>query len=248
MRPHSRTRRHPASRHRSGGGGHSVERQPRLGEAAARTAWARSSRARVRSKPSATSVSNSGGVAVRPVTATRIAMKRSPAFQPRASASPRRVASRPSWSKATSPPSAMAARAASESVQRRLAVPALRDEHGRVDRRLVDEEEADEIADRAEGRQALLDERDEVGDLVVARHPLDPTRLELGGEERTQPVDQLIGREAADPLAVEPLEPGPVEDGAAAAGRGRGRTGRPARRGRGSRPRCRSTSPGGRGS
>jgi hypothetical protein len=48
---------------------------------------ARSSRSIVRSWPSATSVSNRGGVAVRPVTATRIAMNRSPAFQPRASAS-----------------------------------------------------------------------------------------------------------------------------------------------------------------
>ncbi len=50
---------------------------------------ARSSRSRVRSSPSATSVSNSGGVAVRPVIATRMAMNRSPTFQPCASASAR---------------------------------------------------------------------------------------------------------------------------------------------------------------
>ena len=45
------------------------------------------------------SVSNSGGVAVRPVTATRIAMNRSPAFQPRSSARARSGGSSSSASK-----------------------------------------------------------------------------------------------------------------------------------------------------
>ena len=73
---------------------------------------ARSSRSSVRSYPSATSVSNSGGVAVRPVTATRIAMNRSPAFQPRSSARARSGGSSSSASKLTAPTSAIVARAA----------------------------------------------------------------------------------------------------------------------------------------
>ena len=93
---------------------------------------ARSSRASVRSRPSATSVSNSGGVAVRPVTATRMAMNRSPAFQPRASASARSGGSSSSASKVTAPvvgdrPS----RAAASAVAGRRGVPALGHEHRR---------------------------------------------------------------------------------------------------------------------
>ena len=79
--------------------GSRLVRTARPSWAAARTSIARSSRSSVRSQPSATSVSNSGGVAVRPVTATRIAMNRSPAFQPRASASSRSGGSSSSASK-----------------------------------------------------------------------------------------------------------------------------------------------------
>ena len=79
---------------------------------AARLAIAASMRASVRSRPSATSVSNSGGVAVIPVVATRIAMNRSPAFQPRASTSSRSGGSSSSASQVTPSWAASRSRAA----------------------------------------------------------------------------------------------------------------------------------------
>ena len=57
-------------------------------------------------------MSKRGGVAVRPVTATRIAMNRSPAFHPRASARARSGGSSSSASKETSPNPVMTPRAA----------------------------------------------------------------------------------------------------------------------------------------
>ena len=50
-------------------------------------------RVRVRSRPSTTIVSKSGGVAVLPVIATRMGMKSCPAFHPKSAANPRRQTS-----------------------------------------------------------------------------------------------------------------------------------------------------------
>ena len=163
------------------------------GAAASSTAIARSSRASVRSRPRATSVSNRGGVAVRPVTATRMAMNRSPAFQPRASARARSGGSSSSASKrhlARPRRCRRARRPGRRGSSRRpsawgRAWPASSDH-------LVDPQEADEVADRAERRQALLDDRQQRAELVVGRHPVDPAGAELGLEERPQPLDQLV--------------------------------------------------------
>ena len=91
-------------------------------------------------------------------------------------------------------------------------VPTLRDEEGRLDREAVDEEEADEVADRTEDGQPLLDERDEGPDLVDGRRPVDPAGDGVGLEERQEPLGQLVRGEPADPLPVEPLEPLAIED------------------------------------
>src|SRR4029077_4588128 len=72
-----------------------------------------------------------------------------------------------------------------------------------------------EIADRAEDREPLLDEWHERPDLVVGRDAADPAGGGGALQERAQPVDELVHREAPDPLAVEPLESLAVEDGPA---------------------------------
>ena len=60
-----------------------------------------------------------------------------------------------------------------------------------------------------------MDDRDERPDLVVGRHPVDPARIQVRGQEGAQPVDQLVGRQPTDPLAVQPEQPVAVEHGAA---------------------------------
>ena len=77
---------------------------------------------------------------------------------------------------------------------------------------MVDEEEPDEGADRAERRQALLDERHERLDLVVRWHPVDVPGIGLRRQERPQPLHELLGLQAPDPLAVEPLQALAIED------------------------------------
>ena len=142
--------------------------------------------ASVRSRPSATSVSNSGGVAVRPVTATRMAMNRSPAFQPRSSARARSGGSSSSASKATSPTSAIVVAGGRQALERGRRVPALGHERRRVELDVVDPQEADQVADRAERRQPLLDDGQQRAQLVVGRHPVDPAGGELGLDERPE--------------------------------------------------------------
>ena len=84
-----------------------------------------------------------------------------------------------------------------------------------VDLDPVDPQEADEVADRAELRQALLDDRHERAELLGGGQPIDPAGAQLIVEERQEPLDEVVGLEAADPLAVHPLEPLAVEDRAA---------------------------------
>ena len=102
-----------------------------------------------------------------------------------------------------------------QGVERRRPVPALRHEQGRVDLDAIDPQEPDELADRAELRQALLDDRDERPKLLGAGQPVDPAGPQLLVEERQEPLDEVVGLEAADPLAVHPFEPLAVEDRAA---------------------------------
>ena len=94
----------------------------------------------------------------------------------------------------------------------RRAVPALRHEHGRVDRDRVHPQEPDEIAGRGERRQALLDDRHERSQLLGRRDPIDAAGLAICLEERQQTLDEVLWVEPPHPLAVEPLEPFPVED------------------------------------
>ena len=81
--------------------------------------------------------------------------------------------------------------------------------------RSSDPQEADEVADGTERRQALRDDRQEDAEIVVAGHPVDPAGGQLGGDERAQALDEVVRLEPPDPLAVEPFEPLAVEDGAA---------------------------------
>ena len=143
-------------------------------------------------------------------------MNRSPAFQPRASARARSGGSSSSASKMTSPASAMTSRAARQRLDGSSPRPsASGTRSGGVEGQVVDPQEPDEVADGAERRQALLDDRQQRAELVVGRHPVDPAGGELRLDERPQPVDQVVRVEPADPLAVEPLEPLAIEDGAA---------------------------------
>ena len=102
-------------------------------------------------------------------------MNRSPAFQPRASASARSGGSSSSASKLTAPTSAIVARAAAQALARSSPRPSAwaRAIAGST-RQLVDPQEADELADRAEPRQPLLDDRQQRPDLLVGGHPVDP--------------------------------------------------------------------------
>ena len=184
--------------------------------AAASRAIAASSRASVRSRPRATSVSNSGGVAVRPVVATRIAMNRSPAFQPRASTSSRSGGSSSSASQVVAVDARRGARGRRASPSAVVAASQrLGTSSGRVDVELVDPQEADEVDDRGERRQPLADQGQQRADLVLGGVPVDLRRRRRGLEERQQPIDEVVVVEAPDPLPVEPLEPLAVEPGAA---------------------------------
>ena len=181
-----------------------------------RTSIARSSRRSVRSRPSATSVSNSGGVAVRPVTATRIVMNRSPAFQPLrlGEGAERRLQlvglerqlrdGRDRRAGGLESP----ARAVAASQRLGTSVAASRATSS-THRNPTRSPTAPSV-----GRRSWID-RQEGAELVVRRHPLDPSGPQLGLHERPQPVDQLVRREAPDPLAVQPLEALAVEHRAA---------------------------------
>ena len=142
-------------------------------------------------------MSNSGGVAVRPVTATRIAMNRSPAFQPRASASARSGGSSSSASNTTAGTAAIVSAAAASASRVVADVPALRDEELRIDREAVHPQEPHQVADRTERRQPVADDREERRELLVGRHPIDAAGLEFRGHERAQTVDELVRRSGA---------------------------------------------------
>ena len=141
--------------------------------------------ASVRSRPSATRVSNSGGVAVRPVTATRIAMNRSPGFQPRASASARSGGSSSSASKVDLADGPIVDRARLQALARGRGIPPLRARASRASTgHLVDPQEADRSPIAPRRRQPLVDDRQQRPQLVVGRHAIDPARRELGLDER----------------------------------------------------------------
>ena len=142
-------------------------------------------------------------------------MNRSPAFQPRASARARSGGSSSSASKTTSPTAAIVSRAAPRPSIVVGRVPALRHEHGGIGVDVVDPQEAGEVADGTQRRQPFLDDGEQRAQLVVGRHPLDPPGVELLLDERPESIDQVVGAQPPDPLAVEPLEPLAIEDRAA---------------------------------
>ena len=180
--------------------------------------------------PSATSVSNSGGVAVRPVVATRIAMNRSPAFQPRASTSSRSGGSSSSASQVTVSCAASRSRAAASASAVVAASQRLGTTQGRVHVQLVDPQEADRsvIAARVGSRSRTIGRMR--AQLVLGGGPVDRAVRRRGLEVRQQPLDQVVVVEPADPLAVEPLEALAVEPGATLLDLARSRTAARARR------------------
>ena len=176
---------------------------------------ARSSRSRVRSSPSATMVSNSGGVAVRPVTATRMAMNRSPTFQPCASATRAQRRLELVGLERHAACAGDGRPRGDQTPASRRCVPALGDQQRRVELQVVDPQEADQLADGVELGQPLRDHRQEGPQLVVLGHPVDPAGAQLGGDERPETLDEIVRVQPADPLPVEPFEPLPVEHRAA---------------------------------
>ena len=209
-----------------------AERPPaQAAVSASRARAARSRRASVRSRPRATIDSNRGGVAVFPVTATRMAMKRSPAFQPCASATPRSVDLQPLHGEAVEPGGIDRTTGGRQARPRGAAVPALRDQERRVQRDRLREEEADEVADGAQDREPLAD-RAAGGRRSRRRSGLRsirPAAQSASRNGRSRSTRSSCGQ-APDPLAVEPLQAPAVEDRARPSARRRGRTARRSRR------------------
>ena len=109
------------------------------------------------SRPSTSSVSNSGGAVLRPHTATRIGWNIWPALMPSSSAAARRAASRPSWVNSAA---ARTSRALLEHPPGHRGVALLGDQLGGVvGRQFVGEEEIGRGQHIAQQLDALLDQR-----------------------------------------------------------------------------------------
>ncbi len=164
-------------------------------------------------------MSNRGGVAVRPVTATRMAMNRSPTFQPRVSHSDTEAGLQLLGLEAHRRQLADDAACLGEAIEGRRGIPALGHQQRGLDGQVIPEEEVDERTDGVEPRQPVADHGQDGGQVVSRRHAdgsaCGSSGLEVRGEERKRPLDQVRVGQSADPLAIEPVESLPVEDRAA---------------------------------
>ena len=154
----------------SGGGRSRLRRRPRRRGSRSPRRSARAS-APARGRPACRTAAASRCV---PVVATRIAMNRSPAFQPRASTSSRSGGSSSSASQVTASWAAQALAGRREGLGRGRGVPALGHDEGRVDRRARRRHrKPDQVDDRGQGRQPLADDRQQRPELVLGGAPVD---------------------------------------------------------------------------